>query len=778
MGQVTAARGSVRGLFAGLLAALEAVLCIHAHVLFSRSRLVGALLVLAAATAPVGLAHGLVGLAAAVVTVRVLGLAPGVLRDGPYGYNALFIGLSVAHAVAPGPLSVGLAAAAASVGVLLTAALSSLLARAALPVLTLPFVLVSWTLLGVTPLLGAEPAVHALASTPVTPEPLSGVLSSLGALFFAPGELAGALVLTALVVHSRIATTLAAMAIGVGLAGARSIGVVGPSLQTPLVLNAVLTAVAVGGVWFVPSAGSYALAASGAALSATLLVGLSGPLDRLGLPALILPFSVTLGLVLLATRQRARDEAPKAVDFTPGSPEENLAYHQSRVARFESLREDSLRLPFRGVWTCTQGQDGAHTHQGAWRHGLDFEVEGPDGRVFQGEGASVEDHHCFRLPVLAVADGVVARVESDVADNIVGGLELRRNWGNVVVLYHSPGVYSLVAHLAKGSAKVREGQPVKRGDTLGLCGSSGRSPRPHLHFQLQATAELGAPTLPCRFTDVVVDAGAESPDARLARSLVPTERQHLRNLAPDAELAACFALEPGGVLVLSTGAQVEHLEHEVDLLGGLVLRSRELGARLHFSRSGEGFTALEVTGSPRSALHVLRAALARVPFDADPKLGWTDYLPSRWAGLPLARLLRDFVAPFAPSPGLEMTYRVQRERGLVVVLGESRAHLRSGQAEVRTRATLSPTHGVLGLELESRGRHISVRRVVDAQATPGSERAAPTPGPATVAPTAPYLPFIPDSPLARNLPLAPVDPTARATSTHHDPRIRHEGDTP
>ena len=29
---------------------------------------------------------------------------------------------------------------------------------------------------------------------------------------------------------------------------------------------------------------------------------------------------------------------------------------------------------------------------------------------------------------------------------------------------------------------------------LGLCGSSGRSPRPHLHFHLQGTAALGAPT--------------------------------------------------------------------------------------------------------------------------------------------------------------------------------------------------------------------------------------------------------------------------------------------
>ena len=30
---------------------------------------------------------------------------------------------------------------------------------------------------------------------------------------------------------------------------------------------------------------------------------------------------------------------------------------------------------------------------------------------------------------------------------------------------------------------------------LGLCGSSGRSPEPHLHFRLQSRAGLGSPTI-------------------------------------------------------------------------------------------------------------------------------------------------------------------------------------------------------------------------------------------------------------------------------------------
>jgi murein DD-endopeptidase MepM/ murein hydrolase activator NlpD/urea transporter len=759
--------GSLRALGSLGRRAAETLVRVHGHVIFSRSRLVGALLLGATATCPAALAHGVLAVAVASATARLLGLERegehGVLREGPYGYNALLVGLGVAHtfggaslasgSLASGSLASGpawaataaLAAAAAVVCTLLTAGLSSLFSRvASLPVLSVPFVLVSWLLVGVAPMLGISPVQQAAPLFgSIAPEPLAGALRGLGSLFYLHDEAAGALVLAALLVHSRIGALLAAGAIALAMAVAGAAGLAGPSLETTLVVNGALTAIAAGGVWFVPSASSFALAASGVALSSALVLGLSGPLDRVGLPLLILPFNLSLGLLLCATRQRLRDASPKSVDFDPGSPEENLAYFQARLARFDALYATAFTLPFRGAWTCTQGEDGAHTHQGAWRHGFDFEVEDQEGELFAGDGASLEDHHCFRLPVLAAADGVVVKVERDVPDNAVGGVDLKRNWGNVVLVYHAPGLYSLVAHLARNSARVHEGQQVRRGDVLGLCGSSGRSPRPHLHFQLQGGPQLGAPTLPCRFSDAVrvaspwaarlsCDSSLEwaqvlaghggggkdgrgtrathDEPGRLATTLLPLEGQRLRNLEPDAELAACFALEPGSVLALRMGGQVEHLEHEIDLLGGLVLRSREHGARLYFSRTGEGFTALDALGSRRSAVHVLRAALARVPFDASPGLSWRDYLPARWSGWRAARVLLDFIAPFAPSAGLEITYSARRERGLLVIEGESR-RLRRALPIVRTSATLSPAHGLLRLELEAPGHHLIVERI-------------------------------------------------------------------
>jgi murein DD-endopeptidase MepM/ murein hydrolase activator NlpD len=58
--------------------------------------------------------------------------------------------------------------------------------------------------------------------------------------------------------------------------------------------------------------------------------------------------------------------------------------------------------------------------------------------------------------------------------------------GNAVVLRHEgwATTHSTVyTHIATGSAKVKVGQSVKRGEVLALVGSSGKSATPHLHFE-------------------------------------------------------------------------------------------------------------------------------------------------------------------------------------------------------------------------------------------------------------------------------------------------------
>jgi murein DD-endopeptidase MepM/ murein hydrolase activator NlpD len=74
-------------------------------------------------------------------------------------------------------------------------------------------------------------------------------------------------------------------------------------------------------------------------------------------------------------------------------------------------------------------------------------------------------------PVYASGDGVVVRADSGSS-----------GYGKHIRIDHGFGYVSLYAHLYK--YKVKKNQKVRRGDLIGLVGSTGRSQGPHLHYEI------------------------------------------------------------------------------------------------------------------------------------------------------------------------------------------------------------------------------------------------------------------------------------------------------
>ena len=101
------------------------------------------------------------------------------------------------------------------------------------------------------------------------------------------------------------------------------------------------------------------------------------------------------------------------------------------------------------------------TEKPAWHDGLDI-------------GAAAN------APVQAPAQGRVTSVGFDP------------KLGNVVKLDHGFGIETLYGHLAK--SLVKEGQRVKRGDVVGLVGSTGLATGPHLHYMVKVNGQTFDPT--------------------------------------------------------------------------------------------------------------------------------------------------------------------------------------------------------------------------------------------------------------------------------------------
>lgn len=60
--------------------------------------------------------------------------------------------------------------------------------------------------------------------------------------------------------------------------------------------------------------------------------------------------------------------------------------------------------------------------------------------------------------------------------------EFSPTYGNYVLLRHAGGMATRYAHMS--AVKVKQGQVLRRGDLIGLMGSTGRSTGPHLHYEV------------------------------------------------------------------------------------------------------------------------------------------------------------------------------------------------------------------------------------------------------------------------------------------------------
>ena len=138
------------------------------------------------------------------------------------------------------------------------------------------------------------------------PLALAGFFKAFGALLFTPSVIVGAGLAALILSRSRILFLLAALGYVVGTTVRHwMLGSATKAYTDPLNFNFLLIAMAVGGVFLIPSVRSYLLAAIAVALSPIVLDAIAGFWSYDGIPAFTLPFA-TVTLAPMALRSWVR----------------------------------------------------------------------------------------------------------------------------------------------------------------------------------------------------------------------------------------------------------------------------------------------------------------------------------------------------------------------------------------------------------------------------------------------------------------------------------------
>jgi hypothetical protein len=168
-----------------------------------------------------------------------------------------------------------------------------------------------------------------------------------------------------------------------------------------------------------------------------------------------------------------------------------------------------LELPFEGQWLVFWGGDkkeqNYHHDVPNQKFAFDLIKVDKNGNNYKNEGKKNEDYFAFGKKVLAPADGEVTDVIRGVRDNKPGSMNSYSALGNAVIIRHRKHEVSVIAHFKQNSIRVKVGDKVRKGQVLGVCGNSGNSSEPHIHYHLQNTPVVQDGTgIKCFFENVIV----------------------------------------------------------------------------------------------------------------------------------------------------------------------------------------------------------------------------------------------------------------------------------
>jgi murein DD-endopeptidase MepM/ murein hydrolase activator NlpD len=317
-----------------------------------------------------------------------------------------------------------------------------------------------------------------------------------------------------------------------------------------------------------------------------------------------------------------------------------------------------IKLPFFGEWYINQGNDGDDTHKGEWADAWDFVILNNELSQYKNEGNDLKDYYCYGQNVIATADGSVVISEDGIDDNKVGEINILKNWGNTVIIKHAEGLYSKLCHLQKESVTVKVGDNVHYGQIIGKVGNSGRSPFPHLHFQLQQTPYIGSKTLKYPLS-VYLKNGS-----KIETFSYPSKGERVKPVEENSILKKAFNLMPGTKLnwIVKNSKGEDKVSWEVftNPYNKSYIFCHTSKSVAWFQYDGVNFCFTHFEGSRKSLLYTFYQAAFKLPLINIESYIETDSLPINKIFNGWMLFVHDFTAPFFMY--LKVSFEVRMKR--------------------------------------------------------------------------------------------------------------------
>jgi murein DD-endopeptidase MepM/ murein hydrolase activator NlpD len=338
------------------------------------------------------------------------------------------------------------------------------------------------------------------------------------------------------------------------------------------------------------------------------------------------------------------------VTFQYFSAEKIIYKYLNSLQRFKNDHLYKISLPFFGEWNVSQGYNGKITHLGDWSKALDFVIVDSKSNTYREpshprESFNRENFYCYNKEIYAPYDGYVYDIVNTIEENDVGEVDTEHNWGNTIIINHLNGLFSQISHIKKDSFAVFIGQYVTKGTFLATCGNSGRSPEPHIHFQLQTVPTIGAQTLEYPISYFIQRNGNEK---ILKISEVPEEGSFISNVQVNELFLGAFSFLPGQKITFQNEHSKALYAWEVftDAYNRTYIFCKATGSYAYFVNDGVMIYFTDFEGDRSSLLFHFYLAAYRQLLGYYEKIVVKDKVPLIHFNRKWIQFFQDFVAPF------------------------------------------------------------------------------------------------------------------------------------